>query len=564
MSNSVQSERSSDRSTETDPTLAELMDPAALERRLTDARRRREEALRAREERLASGEAPPERKGFGLPPRPVALPSDERDFGRRDAMPTPEAPAPSGASWQAPAIPAAPRAAPDSAFSRQEPSARPPLSPLGQAAEIPEAGARASAPDTQARPGWTRPVSTPPRSILAEQSAAARAKVAEEKATSQPTTEISPGWGKPPPPISEPGTPAETETYVPPITPPLEGPIGKPTSAKRDRTPTALPVMWISIFLIGLLGGGLAVLFAPPSFRAWVAEAINPPASTPAAPEVAEAPAETNGPTPSVPEATPEMTAEAPEVVTTVPDAPRLATAGPAAAPPLDGATSLPAIDPPGPGPAPTAPDALVQADPAGPPPPVTAPAVDVATATAPSVAPPVAPAETAPAPVETAETAPPEAPAAADLLNSARISLNYPTTAARTATELAAALRAAGAGEANVVPVGFSVSATNIRYYHSEDRAAAEAVATLVGATGPVETRDFTNFRPSPLPGIIEVWLSGQSAAAPPRPTTPPAQSAPTATTRPGRDLQAEEVERLLLSREVERMLRQGAETTQ
>lgn len=156
----------------------------------------------------------------------------------------------------------------------------------------------------------------------------------------------------------------------------------------------------------------------------------------------------------------------------------------------------------------------------------------------------------------------------AATALASARISVNYPATAAGTANEIAVALRAAGAGTANVVPVGFSVSSTNVRYYHAQDRAAAEALAELASGAGPVETRDFTSFRPQPLPGVVEIWLRGAGSsgggAATARSSAPAATTTartPARTQAPStsaRDLEAEEVERMLLSREVERLLRQ------
>ncbi|MEM9798291.1 MAG: hypothetical protein AAF919_17500 [Pseudomonadota bacterium] len=52
-----------------------------------------------------------------------------------------------------------------------------------------------------------------------------------------------------------------------------------------------------------------------------------------------------------------------------------------------------------------------------------------------------------------------------------------------------------------------FTISQTHVRYYHAADRPSAEALAALFDA----EARDFTNFRPAPDDGLVELWLSGQ-----------------------------------------------------
>ncbi|MCV6594817.1 MAG: hypothetical protein OIF48_17840 [Silicimonas sp.] len=54
---------------------------------------------------------------------------------------------------------------------------------------------------------------------------------------------------------------------------------------------------------------------------------------------------------------------------------------------------------------------------------------------------------------------------------------------------------------------VDLPVSEPNIRYFHPEDRAAAQALARAFGAT----LRDFTWFQPGPAPGTAELWLSGR-----------------------------------------------------
>jgi len=135
--------------------------------------------------------------------------------------------------------------------------------------------------------------------------------------------------------------------------------------------------------------------------------------------------------------------------------------------------------------------------------------------------------------------------PVAADT----RVILHFPPSAAVIARHAAASLRSAGVGETTTAPAQFNVSRTNVRYYRPEYGDVARGVAQVVGrhlAGPPVATRDFTDFRPLPSSGTIEVWLAG-SADAPPS-ASPPA-GATTAT--------ADAAERERLENEVTRMLR-------
>lgn len=76
--------------------------------------------------------------------------------------------------------------------------------------------------------------------------------------------------------------------------------------------------------------------------------------------------------------------------------------------------------------------------------------------------------------------------------------------------------LGAAGFALAEPNRVDIPISESNVRFFHSEDAAAAQAVATRLGA----RLRDFTSFAPSPPAGTIEVWLSGRGNAAAPAKT--------------------------------------------
>lgn len=54
---------------------------------------------------------------------------------------------------------------------------------------------------------------------------------------------------------------------------------------------------------------------------------------------------------------------------------------------------------------------------------------------------------------------------------------------------------------------VGFTIANNNVRYYHPADRADAQDLARATGAT----LRDFTDYRPSPPQGRIELWIEGR-----------------------------------------------------
>ena len=67
--------------------------------------------------------------------------------------------------------------------------------------------------------------------------------------------------------------------------------------------------------------------------------------------------------------------------------------------------------------------------------------------------------------------------------------------------------LREAGYRPDAPATVNLSIRETQLRYFHASDRPAAEAAAALLGA----RLRDFTDYRPSPKAGLVEVWISGE-----------------------------------------------------
>ena len=196
-----------------------------------------------------------------------------------------------------------------------------------------------------------------------------------------------------------------------------------------------------------------------------------------------------------------------------------------------------------------------------------------------------------APAPVEAAAPDPepaPEPQSAAEatavpaLPLPARVFIHYPASAQAAATAAQQALRDAGVAGVEVVPVRIAIGRSNVRFYHDADGPGAATVADLLAAGLPPEdapqARDFTDYATPPAPGKVEVWLAGapaagasaprRSAPAAPRAAPAPPRPAPVAETTavppdilpgptPPAD-QAEAVERILVQRAVERLMRQ------
>ena len=169
-----------------------------------------------------------------------------------------------------------------------------------------------------------------------------------------------------------------------------------------------------------------------------------------------------------------------------------------------------------------------------------------------------------------------PVAPARASAVETARVFLHFPPAADDAAEAAVAALRAAGVSEATLVPGRVAVGSSNVRYFHEADREAAVAVAKLVAPSGGAapETRDFTSFRPQPDAGLLEVWFAGAPPTGPSvaaarvatgeargksAPAAVATRAQPTATSRTTRQREAEAqaVQRILLERAVERMLK-------
>lgn len=150
-----------------------------------------------------------------------------------------------------------------------------------------------------------------------------------------------------------------------------------------------------------------------------------------------------------------------------------------------------------------------------------------------------------------------------------ARVALHYPAGSGSAGSAAVSALAAAGVTDVWQVEVPFTISETNARFFHGPDRPATEAIVKVLedtlGSAAPA--RDFTDFRPQPEQGLVEVWIAGgppASAATPPAPPAtarqPPAPDRAAETRRPatGRAQPGlSGANRSLLQQNVERLLR-------
>jgi hypothetical protein len=149
--------------------------------------------------------------------------------------------------------------------------------------------------------------------------------------------------------------------------------------------------------------------------------------------------------------------------------------------------------------------------------------------------------ARTAPAMRSTTPSDEVKAPAAGTLpsppRSPARIVIHHYTAdaaAAARALALQARLTSQPEVEVEIRPVTAPVSADNIRVFFEADRVKAHSAMERL-RSGPIPIRDFSDYRPLPRPGTIELWLaapdsaSGSAAAAVPQPpSTSAAASSP------------------------------------
>ncbi|MGB3314405.1 MAG: hypothetical protein WBB85_08325, partial [Albidovulum sp.] len=104
-------------------------------------------------------------------------------------------------------------------------------------------------------------------------------------------------------------------------------------------------------------------------------------------------------------------------------------------------------------------------------------------------------------------QAVPPPVPPLADPQT---VFLHVPSSVPETEVQnVFAALKVAGFTVEDPRRVGFSISTSNVRYFHDADAGAATRLAETIGAAA----RDFTAYRPSPPDGTIEVWIAGRAS---------------------------------------------------
>ncbi|WP_410216568.1 hypothetical protein [Paracoccus sp. (in: a-proteobacteria)] len=96
--------------------------------------------------------------------------------------------------------------------------------------------------------------------------------------------------------------------------------------------------------------------------------------------------------------------------------------------------------------------------------------------------------------------------------LAQARVVINYPQLGGyERSQELVRLLRAVGTAEVETRAVRYAVDQQSIRYFHAADRDVSAIIGDLIrvaGGGGRETVSDFTNFRPSPRNGTVEIWL--------------------------------------------------------
>ena len=167
---------------------------------------------------------------------------------------------------------------------------------------------------------------------------------------------------------------------------------------------------------------------------------------------------------------------------------------------------------------------------------PAPAPVPSAAAPFAPAPAPPALPAPTAARPAAGSDAALRPAPVRLVIRHS-----EGDAAAESRARELRGRLEAHRKFDVEMQPVAESVSADNLRIFFESDRLEARITRDLI-ESGPIPIRDFSDLRPRPRSGTIELWLAATPSSGIPAPDAaaievqrPPATPAESATPRPG-----------------------------
>ncbi len=110
-----------------------------------------------------------------------------------------------------------------------------------------------------------------------------------------------------------------------------------------------------------------------------------------------------------------------------------------------------------------------------------------------------------------------PAAPRDAAVVPSARVVIHHGGDAEsrEVAQRLADQLRRANYGTVEIRTVPFEIGSASVRFFHGEDRLAAQQLVNALGPflvwqgrAAPTAPIDFTDYRPLPSPGSLEIWL--------------------------------------------------------
>jgi hypothetical protein len=123
-----------------------------------------------------------------------------------------------------------------------------------------------------------------------------------------------------------------------------------------------------------------------------------------------------------------------------------------------------------------------------------------------------------APAPIEPAAPATEaEAPGRSAPVSAARVYIHAPAGVPQDELDaVSAALRASGFTVESMIRVNLNVSSSNVRYFYGSDEQNAGAIGSVLAAplSNAPSVRDFTDLQTQATRGHIEIWLSGSSRA--------------------------------------------------
>lgn len=257
-----------------EPSLAELLDPVALEARLVEARARRLEAIARRKAAAESG--PTDSEELPTPARAAATPGRPVPILPEDADPAPEAdPSPmtgrSDATSTSPEIRRAPQDDAAVALPLRRPGAEPALR---------------GGPERPAPPRVARAQAAQPAGIRAVPRTEPRQQPPARLPLPAPPPRIGPTDAR-----TSPGRPADQRPVQPLHAPARAVPAQSPSHATAPAAGAGRSALMLgATFAAGMAGAVAALIFGPPVMRSWMTEQSAPASPAATAPAPAAAP----------------------------------------------------------------------------------------------------------------------------------------------------------------------------------------------------------------------------------------------------------------------------------